>query len=150
RLGLVASLNRPGGNATGVTILTVAVAAKRLELLRELIPTARVIALLVNPANPALAEASLSSTRSAADTLGLEIHVLNASTERDFDGVWAKLTQLRAGGLVIGADPFFTGQQVQLGELVARHAVPAVYENREFVRAGGLMSYGGDITDAFR
>src|SRR5262245_1630821 len=150
RLGLVASLDRPGGNATGVTILTVEVAAKRLELLHELIPTAHVMALLVNPANPGLADDSSLGVRSAADTLGLELHVLNASTERDFDGVFAKLTQLRAGGLVIGADPFFTGRQEQLGELVARHAVPAVYQNREFVRAGGLMSYGGDITDGFR
>jgi putative ABC transport system substrate-binding protein len=148
RLSLVASLNRPGGNATGVTILTVAVAAKRLELLHELIPTARVLAVLVNPANPALAEDNLSGMRSAADALGLELHVLNASTERDFDGVFANLTQLRAGGLVIGADPFFTAQQEQLGKLVSRHAVPAVYENREFTTAGGLMSYGGDFTDA--
>jgi putative tryptophan/tyrosine transport system substrate-binding protein len=150
RLSLVASLNRPGGNATGVTILTVAVAAKRLELLHELIPTARVLAVLVNPANPALAEDNLSGMRSAADALGLELHVLNASTERDFDGVFANLTQLRAGGLVIDADPFFTAQQEQLGKLVSRHAVPAVYENREFTTAGGLMSYGGDFTDAFR
>ena len=150
RLGLVASLNRPGGNATGVTVLTVAVAAKRLELLHELIPTVRVLAVLVNPANPALAEDNLRGMRSAADALGLELHVLNASTEGDFDGVFSNLTQLRAGGLVIGADPFFTGRQEQLGKLVSRHAVPAVYENREFTKAGGLMSYGGDFTDTYR
>ena len=150
RLGLVASLNRPGGNITGVTMLTVAVAAKRLELLHELIPTARLLAVLVNPANPALAQDNLTGMRSAADALGLELHVLNASTERDFDGVFANLTQLRAGGLVIGPDPFFTAKQEQLGKLVSRHAVPAAYENREFTAADGLMSYGGDFNDAFR
>jgi putative ABC transport system substrate-binding protein len=150
RLGLVASLNRPGGNATGVTILTVAVAAKRLELLHELIPTARVMAALVNPANPALADDNLSGMRSAANALRLELHVLTASTERDFDGVFADLTQLKVGGLVIGADPFFTARQEQLAALAVRHAMPTVYENREFTTAGGLMSYGGDFTDAFR
>jgi putative ABC transport system substrate-binding protein len=114
-------------------------------LLHELIPTAR----LINPDNPALAADSSSSVLSVAHSLGLELHVLNASTERDFDGVFANLVPLRAGGLVIGADPFFTARQEQLGALAARHAVPAVYENREFVAAGGLMSYGGDITDSF-
>lgn len=145
RLGLVASLNRPGGNVTGVTILTVAVTAKRLELLHELIPEAQVVALLVNPANPALTEASVRDVRSAADTLGLELHVLNASTESDFDGAFANLTQLRAGGLVIAADPFFTARQEQLGKLVARHAVPAVYENREFTAAGGWSATEGTL-----
>ena len=147
--GLVASLSRPGGNMTGVTILGVHLAPKRLELLHEVIPTARVIALLVNPANPALAETSSSLVLSAAHTLGLELHVLRASTESDFDGVFAKLMELRAGGLVIGADPFFTARQEQLAALAVRHAVPAVYQNREFVAAGGLMSYGASITDAF-
>jgi putative tryptophan/tyrosine transport system substrate-binding protein len=150
RLGLVASLNRPGGNMTGVTILAVEVAPKRLELLHELIPAARVMALLVNPANPGLAETNSNSVLSAANTLGLELHVLNASTEHDFDGVFAKLSQLRAGGLVIGGDPFFTARQEQLAALAVHHAMPAVYENREFAAAGGLMSYGGSITDAFR
>ncbi len=150
RLGLVASLNRPGGNLTGVTILAVEVAPKRLELLHELIPTARVMALLVNPANPGLAETSSKSVLSAAKALGLELHILNASAEHDFDGVFAELTQLRAGGLVIGGDPFFTARQEQLAALAVRHAMPTVYENREFAAAGGLMSYGGSITDAFR
>jgi putative ABC transport system substrate-binding protein len=150
RLGLVASLARPGGNATGVTILAVAVAAKRLELLHELIPAVHVVALLVNPENPGLAEANSNSVQSAARTLGLELHVLNASTERDFDAVFAKLAQLHAGGLVIGGDPFFTAKQEQLAALAVRHAVPVVYENREFTATGGLMSYGGSITDAFR
>jgi putative ABC transport system substrate-binding protein len=150
RLGLVTSLNRPGGNVTGVALLFVEVAAKRLELLHELIPTASIIGLLVNPANPPIAEANASAVLSAAHSLGLELHVLKASTERDFDGVFANLTQLRAGGLVIGGDPFFTGRQEQLAALVARHAVPTVYENREFVAAGGLMSYGGNLPDAYR
>src|SRR5271165_2702387 len=148
-LGLVASLNRPGGNATGVALLFVEVAPKRLELLHELIPTARVMALLVNPANPSIAEANSSAALSAAHTLQLEIHVLNASTEEDFDGVFANLVQLRAGGLVIDSDPFFTARQEQLAALAVRHAVPAVYENREFAAAGGLLSYGGIITEAY-
>jgi ABC-type uncharacterized transport system substrate-binding protein len=150
RLGLVASLNRPGGNVTGVTTLNEEVAPKRLELLHELVPTASAIALLVNPDNPAIGEPQLRSVLSAARTLGLELHVLKASTERDFDPVFAKLIQLRPGGLVIGGDAFFTARQEQLGALAARHAVPAVYQSREFIAAGGLMSYGGSYTDAFR
>jgi putative ABC transport system substrate-binding protein len=150
RLGLVASLNRPGGNVTGVTLLFVEVAPKRLELLHELIPTARVVALLVNPTNPPIAEANSSAVLSAAHSLGLELHVLKASTEGDFDGIFASLIQLRAGGLVIGGDPFFTGRQEQLAALALRHAVPTVYENREFAAAGGLMSYGGSLIDAYR
>jgi putative ABC transport system substrate-binding protein len=150
QLGLVASLAHPGGNATGVAILAVAVAAKRLELLHELIPAVHVVALLVNPDNPGLAEANSNSVQLAARTLGLESHVLHASTERDFDAAFANLAQLHAGGLVIGGDPFFTAKQEQLAALAVRHAVPVVYENREFTAAGGLMSYGGSITDAFR
>ena len=125
-------------------------AAKRLELLHELIPTARAVALLVNPANPAIAEANASAVLSAAHSLGLELHVLKASTEGDFDGIFASLIQLRAGGLLISADPFFTGRQEQLAALALRHAVPTVYENREFAAAGGLMSYGGSLIDAYR
>ena len=151
RLGLVASLNRPGGNVTGVTQTNVEIAPKRLELLHELLPTASVMALLVNPANPTLAEANTKELQAAARTLGLELHVLNASTERDFDGVFAKLIQLRAGGLVIGSDPFFTSRSEQLAALTVRHAVPAVYYAwREFAVAGGLLSYGADITEAYR
>ena len=149
RLGLVASLNRPGGNVTGVTLLFVEVAPKRLELLHELIPAARVMGLLVNPANPSIAEGNASGALSAARTLGLELHVLNASTEADFDAVFASLIQLRAGGLVIGGDPFFTSRQEQLAALAVRHAVPAVYENREFAAAGGLMSYGGNLPGSY-
>jgi len=150
RLGLVASLNRPGGNVTGVTQLNVQIAPKRLELLHELVPAASVMTRLVNPANAAIAESQSGGLLSAAHTLGLELHVLNASTERDFDAVFASLTQLRAGGLVIDSDPFFTARQEQLAALTVRHAVPAIYENRGFAAAGGLVSYGGGITDAYR
>ncbi|MFY9757964.1 MAG: ABC transporter substrate-binding protein, partial [Pseudolabrys sp.] len=106
--------------------------------------------LLVNPANPALAETATKEVQAAALNLGLELHVLNASTERDFDGIFAKLTQLRAGGLVIGPDVFFTSQREQLAALALRHAVPAIYQYHEFVAAGGLISYGAEITDAYR
>ena len=119
RLGLVASLNRPGGNVTGVTQTNVEVAPKRLELLHELVPTASVMALLVNPANPTLAEANTKELQAAARTLALELHVLNASDEREFEGVFAKLIQLRTGGLVIGSDPYFTGRSEQLAALSA-------------------------------
>src|SRR6266567_760471 len=137
RLGLVASLNRPGSNVTGATQLNVEVAPKRLELLHELVPAARVIALLINPTNPALAEPVSRASQAAAHALGLDLHVLNASTERDFDGVFASVIQLRAGGLVIGSDAFFTSRREQLAALAVRHAVPTVYENRGFVAAGG-------------
>ena len=149
-LGLVASLSRPGGNVTGVTQLNVEVAPKRLELLHELVPTASVIALLINPTNPALAEPVSRASQAAAHALGLDLHVLNASTERDFDGVFASVIQLRAGGLVIGSDAFFTSRREQLAALAVRHAVPTVYENREFVAAGGLVGYTGSIADAYR
>jgi putative ABC transport system substrate-binding protein len=150
QLGLVASLNRPGGNVTGVTQMNVQIAPKRLELLHDLVPAATVMARLVNPANAAIAESQSGGLLSAAHTLGLELHVLNASTESNFDAVFASLIQLRAGGLVIDSDPFFTARQEQLAALTVRHAVPAIYENREFAAAGGLVSYGGGITEAYR
>jgi len=150
RLGLVASLNQPGGNVTGVTQTNVEVAPKRLQLLHEVIPTARVMVLLVNPADPALAEMTTKEVQAAARTLGLELHVLNASTERDFDPVFAKLIQLRAGGLVIAGGPFLISRSEQLAALAARHAVPTIFQYREFAVAGGLMSYGSDITDSYR
>jgi putative ABC transport system substrate-binding protein len=149
RVGLVASLNRPGGNATGVTNANLGIAPKRLQLLHELVPTASVVALLVNPANPNVTELS-KELQAAARTLGLELHVLNASAERDLDEVFAKLIQLRAGGLVIGPDPFFSSRHKQLAALTIRHAVPTIYQNREFAVAGGLLSYGGDAVDAYR
>ena len=144
RLGLVASLNQPGGNVTGVTQTNVEVAPKRLQLLHEVIPPARVMVLLVNPADPALAEMTTKEVQAAARTLGLELHVLNASTERDFDAVFAKLIQLRAGG------PFLISRSEQLAALAARHAVPTIFQYREFAVAGGLLSYGSDITDSYR
>jgi putative ABC transport system substrate-binding protein len=150
KLGLITSLNRPGGNVTGVTNLSLEVTPKRLELLHELLPTVRVMALLVNPAEPVNAETTIRDLEATAHGLGLELHVLNASTERDFDAVFAKLIQLRAGGLVIGASPFLVARQEQLAALAVRHAVPAVFEYREFVAAGGLMSYGGAINEAYR
>ena len=150
QLDLVTSLNRPGGNVTGVTQTNAAIAPKRLQLLHELVPAARVMALLVNPANPNLAETNTKELQVAARTLGLKLHVLNARTEGDFDGVFAKLIQLRASGLVISGDPFFTSQSEQLAALALRHAVPTIYQNRDFAVAGGLLSYGADFRDVFR
>jgi putative tryptophan/tyrosine transport system substrate-binding protein len=147
--GLVASLNRPGGNVTGVTNLNLELLPKQLEVLHELVPTASAMAALVNQTNPN-AESHSIELRAAARTLGLELHILHASTERDFDTVFATLVQLRAGGLVIGADAFFVSRAKQLGALTARHAVPAIYQFREFAAAGGLLSYGSSLTDAYR
>ena len=145
--GLVASLNRPGGNLTGVTGLNVELAPKKLELLRELLPAVTVIAVLVNPTNPVAAERESRDLQTAARTLGLQLHVLHASTERDFDSVFASLIQLRARALVIGSDLFFTSRSKQLAALTVRYAVPSIYQFREFAAAGGLLSYGGSITD---
>jgi putative tryptophan/tyrosine transport system substrate-binding protein len=141
----------PGGNVTGVTQLNVMVAPKRLQLLHELVPTASVIALLVDPTDPNLAETATNEVQAAARILGLKLHVLNASTERDFDAVFAKLIQLRAGGLVIGPGAFFTSRGEQLAVLALHHAVPTISSAmRAFVVAGGLLNYGADITDAYR
>jgi ABC-type uncharacterized transport system substrate-binding protein len=149
-LGLVASLNRPGGNITGTTTLTVEVGPKRLELLHEMVPTATTFALLVNPTSPNLAEAQARDLRAAARGRGLQIHVLQASTDRDFDSVFASLVQLRAGGLVISSDSFLFSRSAQLAALAARHTMPAVYPFREDAVAGGLMSYGGSLADSHR
>jgi putative ABC transport system substrate-binding protein len=149
RLALVASLSRPGGNVTGAAQLNVEVAPKRLELLHELLPAAKIMALLVNPTN--LNTASIPDMQAAVGTLGLQLHVLHASTARDFDAVFATSLQLRAGGLVIGsADPFFTSQSEQLAALSVRHRLPTVFQSRVFTAAGGLMSYGGNPTDSYR
>ena len=150
KLGLVVNLNRPGRNVTGVTSLLVLVLSKRLELLHELVPTASAMAVLVNPANPTVAEINSKELLAAARTLGLELHILNASTERDIDGAFAKLIQLRTGGLVIAPDPFYNGRVEQLAALTIRHSVPAIHHSREFVVAGGLLSYGGGSADAYR
>jgi len=150
RLGLVDSLNRPAGNITGVTQTNQETAPKRLELLHELLPAAGVMGLLVNPADPALAEADASAALATAHNLGLELHVLNASTERDFDGAFVKLVQLRAGGLVIGSEALFTSHIEQLAALTVRHKIPAAYQWREFAAAGGLLSYGSNVRDSYR
>jgi putative tryptophan/tyrosine transport system substrate-binding protein len=149
RLGLVASLNRPGGNVTGVSFFSAALEAKRLGILRELVPTAAMIAILLNPNFPD-AEAQSKEVQSAAHTLGLQIEILHASIERDLDTAFAKLPELRAGGLLVCADPFLYSRRDYIVALAARHAVPAIYELREFAMAGGLASYGTNITDAYR
>jgi putative ABC transport system substrate-binding protein len=149
-LGLVASMNRPGGNVTGVTNLGVEIAPKRLEMLRELLPAARNIALLINPTSPFVAETLLRDSQAAAGSLGLQLHVLNASAESDFETVFATIVRLRADALVIGSDPFFTARSEQLGALTVRHSVPAAYEFREFAVAGGLIGFGSRLADAYR
>jgi putative ABC transport system substrate-binding protein len=149
-LGLVASLSQPGGNLTGVTGWNVQVGPKRLELLHEMVPTATIMGLLVNPTSPDLAKADSREQQAAARTLGLQLHVLHASKPRDFDTVFATLVQLRAGGLVIGTDSFFNTQKEQLAALTVRHRVPTIHQYREFVVAGGLMSYGSNTSDLSR
>ena len=150
QLGLVPNLNHPGGNITGVTQTNQQVTPKRLQLLHELVPSASIMALLVNPASHYQADTQSTGALSAAHTLGLELHVLNASTDSDFDSVFTNLTQLRAGGLVIASDPFFIGRSEELAALTLRHAVPTIFETREFAAAGGLMSYGADIAETYR
>ena len=149
QLGLVASLHRPGGNLTGVTTLNAEVGPKRRELLRELVPAATTIAVLANPSHPG-ADIVSRDLQSAARTLGLKLDVLHANAERDLDAVFATLSRLQAAGLVIVPDPFFNTQNERLGALTVRHAVPAIYQYREFAAAGGLMSYGGSLTDSYR
>jgi putative ABC transport system substrate-binding protein len=150
QLGLVASLNRPGGNVTGVTSLDVEVTPKRLELLHELLPMTRAMGVLVNLTDPALAQSYTKGAQAAALTLGLELQVLNASTEPELDEVFAKLIQLRVGGLVIGGGSFLISRQEQLAALAIHHAMPAAFEGRDFVAAGGLVGYGGSIIDSYR
>jgi putative ABC transport system substrate-binding protein len=147
--GLVASLNRPDGNITGATSLNEEVGPKRLEILREFVVKAKTIALLVNPTNPN-AEVVTRKLQAAARTLGVELHVLHASSEDDFDVVFAKMIQLRIGGHVSSNDPFFVSRSEQLVDLSLRHALPAIFQSREFAAAGGLVSYGGSVTEAHR
>jgi putative ABC transport system substrate-binding protein len=148
QMGFVASLNRPGGNMTGATILSVEVGGKLLELLHEAVPTAKIMALLVNPTNPQTDTLS-RNTQAAARTSGLQLHVLNASTEDEFDKVFATLGQLRPDGLVIGSDVLFSTSSHRLAAMTVRHAVPAIFQNREFAAAGGLMSYGASVTESY-
>ena len=149
-VGLVASLARPGGNVTGVTNLNSELGPKRLELLHDLVPTATAVGLLINPTSPNLAETSTKDLQTATRKFGLQLHVLHASTERDFDTVFAALHQLQIRALVISPDALFISRSEQLGALTVRHAVPAINLYREFAAAGGLMSYGGSTKDSDR
>jgi putative ABC transport system substrate-binding protein len=150
QIGLVASLNRPGGNVTGATSINVELGPKRLELMRELLPSVSSMALLVNPTTPALAEPSTRITQAAAHALGLELHVLQARGEHDFDPTFAKIAELRAQALIIAPDQLFTAHSKRLAELTLQHALPAIYEFRQFVAAGGLISYGSSETEYYR
>jgi putative ABC transport system substrate-binding protein len=149
-IGLVASLNRPGGNVTGVTTLNVGLGPKWLELLHQILPAATNIAVLTNPSSPAIAQAFVEALRPAANTFRLQLHVLEASTERDIDKAFAALGQLRADALVITPDTFFSSRAEQLGALSVRYIVPTVFEFKPFTAAGGLLSYGGSETDNYR
>ncbi len=147
--GLVASLARPGGNLTGVSFLVVELYPKRLELLSELVPQAKVIALLVNPNLPETARV-IPDVQEAARSKGVQIHILEASTESEIDAAFATLVQLQAGALLVGSDPFFNSRRELLVALASRHAVPAIYQGREFPATGGLISYGASFTSVFR
>jgi len=148
--GLVASLSRPGGNVTGVTSLNLEVGPKRLEFLHELVPSATIMAALVNPTNPSNAEILSRDLQATARLLGLQLHLLHASNDADIDAVFATLTELRAGGLVIGTDAFFTSRDEKLAALALRYRIPTIFQWREFVAAGGLLSYGGSFADSYR
>jgi putative ABC transport system substrate-binding protein len=149
KLGLAASLSRPGGNATGVAILTAMLAAKRVELLHELVPQATVIAALVNPTNPSLAESIVNDASVATRALGLELLVVNAGSQGELDLAFATLIKQRVGGLIVGADAFFNSQRELIVALAARHAVPTIYDGREFTAAGGLVSYAPRLADEY-
>jgi putative tryptophan/tyrosine transport system substrate-binding protein len=149
QIGLVASLNRPGANLTGVHLFISGLDPKKLGLLRELVPQASLIAVLFNPSNPE-ARARLTAVQEAARAVGQQIHVLHASTEPDLDAAFATLTQLKAGAIVVGADPFFNSRRDHIVALAARHAIPAIYEGREYAMAGGLMSYGTSLAEGYR
>jgi len=149
QIGLVRSLNRPDGNVTGITVLSVEVGPKLLELLHGIVPSATIIALLVNPTNPN-AESQVKNTLEAGRKLGLVVHVLNASTERDFEGIFAQIRELRAGALIFGQDILFNTQSEKLAALTVRDAIPAIYPLPRFAAAGGLMSYGASRSDGWR
>jgi putative tryptophan/tyrosine transport system substrate-binding protein len=147
--GLVQTINRPGGNITGVTSLNVQVTPKRLEILHEAVPAAAVITVLLNPTSPT-ADSQLRNLQAAASALGVRLHVLHASSERDFDAVSARLSELRPGGLVVSSDTFFATHSEQLAALTVRHALPAIHQSRDFAIAGGLMSYAGSFVESHR
>jgi putative tryptophan/tyrosine transport system substrate-binding protein len=149
RLGLVASLARPGGNLTGVNLFAAELVSKRLGLMREFVPAATRVAVLVNPTNP-VAETTLKGVEPAARAMGLQFQVLNASTSREIDAAFATFVRERPDALFVGGDPFFVPRRVQLAILAARHAVPASASSREFPEAGGLMSYGPNVVDTYR
>ncbi len=150
RLGLVKSLSRPGGNATGVNFFAAELAAKRLELLRTLVPTVKRVAVLLNPAEPTIAAANLRDVEAAAAAMGLQIRVLNASTIAEIDAAFAALASERPDALFISSGPFFSNRRVQLAQLATRHAIPAVADPRTYPEVGGLMSYGAGVTEAHR
>jgi ABC-type uncharacterized transport system substrate-binding protein len=150
KIGLVASLNRPGGNATGISDMGVELGAKRLGLLRELLPRAARFAALVNPDNPFNTEPFVTELRTAASAIGRQIEVVTASTNSDIDAAFATFVKTRADAVLISPDALFVTRRVQLVTLAARHGLPALYHRREFADAGGLMSYGSDLTDQFR
>ena len=150
KLGLVASLARPGGNLTGINFFTAELAAKRLELLRELVPGAIRIAVLVDPAGPTTTESTLRDIEAAARAMRLQIQILNASTSREIEAAFASFAGERPDALFVGISPFFIVRRVQLAQLAARHAIPAIYQDRLHAEVGGLMSYGASLTDAYR
>jgi putative ABC transport system substrate-binding protein len=150
RLGLVASLARPGGNLTGINFFTAELTAKRLELLRELVPAVTRVAVLVNPANARIAEPMLRDTEAAARAMGLQTHVLNASTSREINAAFAIFARERPDALFVGPDPFFNSRRMKLTHLASRHAIPAACSVRDYAEAGGLMTYGTNVTDAWR
>ena len=150
RLGLVASLARPGGNLTGVNFLLTELAAKRLGLLREMLPAAKRLAVLVNPAQANNTESTLQEVQAGAQAMGLQIRILNAGTDREIDAAFAGFEHDRPDALFVGSGTFFTGRRVQLTQWTAHHRTPASYAGREYVEAGGLMSYGSNTTDAYR
>jgi putative tryptophan/tyrosine transport system substrate-binding protein len=147
---LVASLAQPGGNATGINFFTAELGAKRLDLLRELVPAATRVAVLVNPADVSATESTLRDVQTAARAIGLQIHVLNASTIREINSTFATLVRERPDALFMAGDAFFSSRLIQLAHLATRHAIPAIYAQREFPDVGGLISYGTNLTDTYR
>jgi putative ABC transport system substrate-binding protein len=150
KLGLVASLSRPGGNLTGVNFFNTELAGKMLELLRELVPTATRVAVLINPATVTTTETVLRDAEAAAGAMGLQIQAVRASTSREIDAAFATFVRERPDALFVAGDPFFNARRLQLAQLAGRHGLPAIYSGREFAEVGGLMTYGSDITHAYR